>query len=87
MLGLIKALALPPGNLLLLALVGLGIRRRHARLGTGLAALAVGSLYLLCTPYFSSLCLSLLESPYVDPLSLPQGEAIAALGRTSSFTT
>lgn len=80
MLALIKALALPPGNLLLLALAGLAIRRRVPRLGYGLAAAATGLLYVLCTPYFSTLCLSLLEDPYVDPLTRPEAQAIVALG-------
>jgi uncharacterized SAM-binding protein YcdF (DUF218 family) len=80
MLALIKPLLLPPGNLLLLALVGIAMGRRRGRLGYGIAAAAVGLLYVLCTPYFSTLCLSLLEKSHVDPLTRTEGEAIVALG-------
>jgi uncharacterized SAM-binding protein YcdF (DUF218 family) len=79
MLSVLKALALPPGNLLVAAIAGLLLRRRFIRLGHGLAAVSVGLLYLLSTPVVSSFCLSLLEDPYTDPLARP-AQAIVALG-------
>jgi uncharacterized SAM-binding protein YcdF (DUF218 family) len=80
MLALLKTLILPPANLLLLGLAGLALRRRHPRWGYALVAGALGLLYVLSTPLFSSFCLSLLEEPYVDPLGRPEAQAIVALG-------
>lgn len=79
MLSVLKALALPPGSLLIAAVAGLLLRRRFARLGHGLAIASVVLLYVLSTPAFSSFCLALLEEPYTDPLQRP-AEAIVALG-------
>jgi uncharacterized SAM-binding protein YcdF (DUF218 family) len=79
MLALVKTLLLPPANLLFLAMAGLALRRRYPRGGYALAAVALGLLYVLSTPFFSSLCLSLLEEPYVDPLDRPEAQAIVAL--------
>jgi uncharacterized SAM-binding protein YcdF (DUF218 family) len=80
MLALIKTLLLPPANLLLLGLAGLALRRRYPRWSYALTAGALGTLYLLATPFFSSLCLSLLEAPYVDPLDRTESQAIVVLG-------
>jgi uncharacterized SAM-binding protein YcdF (DUF218 family) len=80
MLALIKTLLLPPANLLLLGLAGLALRRRYPRWSYALTAGALGGLYLLATPFFSSLCLSLLEAPYVDPLDRTESQAIVVLG-------
>jgi len=79
MAALIKALVLPPANLLLLGIVGLALRRRSPRWSFALTALSLLLLYLLATPIVSSFCLSLLEEPYVDPLSRP-AQAIVLLG-------
>lgn len=47
---LLRTLILPPGCLLILGFVGLLLARRHRKLGTVLAALALAALWLLATP-------------------------------------
>jgi uncharacterized SAM-binding protein YcdF (DUF218 family) len=82
-LALIKALVLPPANLLLLGMAGLALRRRSPRASFVLVAISLLLLYLLATPIVSALCLSLLEAPYVDPLGRP-AQAIVVLGGGSA---
>lgn len=85
MLNVLKALALPPGSLLIAAVAGLLLRRRFARLGHGLTIAAVVLLYVLSTPAFSSFCLALLEEPYTDPLERPAQAIVALGGGTQGF--
>jgi len=85
MLSVLKALALPPGNLLIAAIAGLLLRRRFARFGFGLATAALGLLYILSTPAFSTFCLSLLQEPYTDPLARPAQAIVAIGGGTRGF--
>ena len=80
MLALIKTLILPPANLLLVGMAALALRRRYPRGSDGTAAVAMALLYLISTPIVSSLCLSLLEEPYADPLDRPEAQAIVVLG-------
>ena len=79
-IGLIKAIILPPACLLLLAFAGLWLRRRYARAGMVIAASSLGLLYLLSTPLLSSLALRSLESPYADPRAAQGAQAIVVVG-------
>jgi len=79
-IGLIKAIILPPASLFFLAFAGLWLRRRHTRAGTIIVAASLGLLYVLSTPLVSSLALASLESPYVDPWATQDAQAIVILG-------
>ena len=54
MYDVIKALSLPPANLVLVMLVGLLLRRRAKRVGTAITVAAAVSLYLLSTSFFAT---------------------------------
>ncbi len=71
MRALLKTLALPPASLLLLALVGLLLRRKAPRLGRGLMVAAAVLGYALCTPLVAGLLTRSLEvHPALDPTRL-----------------
>lgn len=72
-------LALPPGVLILLGLLGLALVRSRMRLGAGLALFAFLSLYLLSTPIVARLLIHSLETPYADPGKEPGAGAIVVL--------
>ena len=86
MTALIKAIALPPASLLLLAIAGLWLRRRRPRFGDAVLAFAIAALYILSMPIFSSLALRSLESPYADPRLGPPAQAIVVLAGGSLGT-
>lgn len=73
-------LVLPPGGLILLGLIGFALVRSHARLGAGVAFLALLSLYLLAMPLVSRSLLHTLEDPYGDPGEDAAVGAIVVLG-------
>jgi uncharacterized SAM-binding protein YcdF (DUF218 family) len=73
-------LLLPPGGLLVLALIGLALARSHARSGTGISLFALLSLYIISTPIVGRSLLHTLEDPYVDPLKDRSAGAIVVLG-------
>jgi uncharacterized SAM-binding protein YcdF (DUF218 family) len=73
-------LLLPPGGLILLALIGLALARSHARAGTGVGLLALLSLLLLSTPIVSRNLLQTLENGYADPMKERGAGAIVVLG-------
>lgn len=62
--GVLKALALPPTGLLLLALVGLGLIGRRPRLGRAIALGGVFGLLALSMPVVSSLLVTTLHPPH-----------------------
>jgi len=80
LLSVFKALALPPLSLLLIAMVGLGLRRKRARLGTMLTAISLAGLYICSTPLFGGWSLGLLEDEYVDPKLRTDAQAIVVIG-------
>jgi uncharacterized SAM-binding protein YcdF (DUF218 family) len=73
-------LVLPPGGLILLALLGLILIRRRPRLGRGLALAATLALYAVATPFIATRLLHSIESPFVDPAQDASGQAIVVLG-------
>jgi uncharacterized SAM-binding protein YcdF (DUF218 family) len=73
-------LLLPPGGLVLLALLGLVLIRAAPRAGQLLAVAALAALYAISTPLVGGALLRSIESPYRDPASDPSGEAIIVLG-------
>lgn len=79
-MNLLKALCLPPGGLLIAALVALGLRTWRPRLAHRLLVGCLAALYLVSTPLFSGLALESLQPPYVDPRSLGTAQAIVVLG-------
>ena len=76
-------LALPPGLLILLGLVGLAVMRASPRIGRGLTFFSLIAILLLSLPIVSSSLLRLLEPPYVDPATDKRGGAIVVLGAGS----
>lgn len=78
---IIKPIILPPTGLLLLALVGLGIRRRFGRSGAVMAWTGVVGLLLLSMPAVAVfLVRSLDTSPPFDAARAKQAQAIVILG-------
>lgn len=72
-------LVLPPGVLILLGLLGLGLLRSRLRVGSWLALFAFVSLYLLVTPLVSNFLIQSLEPPYADPAQNRSAGAIVVL--------
>jgi uncharacterized SAM-binding protein YcdF (DUF218 family) len=73
-------LLLPPGGLILLALIALALARSHAKAGTGIGLFALMSLLLLSTPIVSRNLLRTLEDTYADPTKERGAGAIVVLG-------
>ena len=73
-------LLLPPGALIVLALVGLALVRSHVKAGVALASTALILLLALSMPIVSRNLLQTLEDPNVDPLKERGAEAIVVLG-------
>jgi len=71
---LIKLLALPPANLVLLILAGLLIRRWALRTGTVIAIFGALALYALSTSFVGSRLLSALEGGIVPPVLAPSAD-------------
>ena len=77
----LKALVLPPTGLLLLALLGLGIRWRFPRGGVATAWVGIVALLLLSMPAIAAwLVRSLDSSPPFDPGRAKTAQAIVILG-------
>jgi uncharacterized SAM-binding protein YcdF (DUF218 family) len=86
--GIVKALFLPPGGLIILGFLGLWVRRKRRPLGTGLIVVALALMYLFSTPLFAAWALRLLSPAYVDPRSHTGVQAIVVLaGGTSGFAS
>ena len=76
-----KALLLPPTGLLLLALIGLAMIRRHPRTGRLLAAASVITLLALSTPIVAGALVRLLDdSPPIDLAVAKTAQAIVIPG-------
>ncbi|MBI4696957.1 MAG: YdcF family protein [Gammaproteobacteria bacterium] len=83
---LLKPFFLPPGANILLAVLGALLRRRRPRLGAGLLAFALLSLWLLATPYGAVLIAGTLETwpPLTPEAARASGaKAIVVLGGSS----
>src|ERR1700721_1505257 len=65
---LLKSVILPPTGLLLLAILGVFLIKHRPRLGRACLILAIGSLWLLFTPWVSDLLSGLAE--HYPPLDL-----------------
>src|ERR1700728_476446 len=78
---LLKSVILPPNGLLLLAILGLFLLKRRPRLGRAWLILAIGSLWLLSTPWVSDALSRLAEHyPPLDLRSTAGAQAIVILG-------
>lgn len=90
---LIKALALPPANFLLLILFGYLLRRWARRTGTSVMLVAAITLYLLSTSFVATRLLSSVEADIVSPDlsaksdSRPQAIVILSAGYTYQTPT
>ena len=69
----LKALSLPPSNLVLVILLGLLLRRRARRTGTAVAAVGAVALYMLSTSFVATRLLLALEADVPAP---PRGETV-----------
>lgn len=81
----IAALLTPPGSLLLLGALGIGVARRRPRAGRVLIVLALAALYALSTPFVADRLISTLEPAPRDPLADAGGQAIVVLGGGTYF--
>lgn len=78
---LLSALVLPPFSLILLALLGLWLSRKHARTGRALAAVALLALVALSLPPVADgLMRSLERQPPISAQKLARAQAIVVLG-------
>ena len=78
---LLKYVILPPTGLLLLAILGVFLIKRRPRLGRACLILAIGSLWLLFTPWGSDVLSDLTEHyPPLDLRSTAGAQAIVILG-------
>ena len=78
---LLAAVALPPFSLILIAIAGVLLSRRHPRFGRALALLALAPLLLLSLPLVSIPLVRSLESyPPIDAQQLAHAQAIVVLG-------
>ncbi len=82
----LAAFLLPPGSLLLLAVIGALAALRHPRLGRLLVALSFLALYLLSTPFLADELRKTLEPAPGDPLADKNGQAIVVLGGGTYFS-
>ena len=79
---LLLTVALPPGSLILLALVGLFLAWRDWRFGKALVLVSLAALWLLATPAVSDALRYSLEKrfPPLEISEIPRADAIVALG-------
>ena len=74
------ALVLPPAGLVLLALAGLWLSRRHPRTGRSIAFLALVALFALSLPPVADALIGTLEPPPMTDADLKRADAIVILG-------
>lgn len=79
-MSLLKDLLVPPGNLLVLAALGLALHRRRPVLSRRIVIACVALLYLCSTAFFGSLSLSWLDVPPLDTHAGRDAQAIVLLG-------
>ena len=79
------ALVLPPGLLIVIALVAVGMLGVAPRFGRWTATVALVLLYALSLPIVGRTLLKSIEAPYVDPANDKRGGAIVVLGGGSYF--
>lgn len=78
---LVSALLLPPFGIVLLGLLGLGLMRRHRRLGQGVVALALATLAALSVPLVADALMRTLETyPPISSQALAKAQVIVILG-------
>ena len=78
---LLKAVVLPPGGPLLLAIAGLLLARRHPRAGRSVAAVGVATLFVLSMPIVAALLVRSLDaSPPLDLEVAKGAQAVVILG-------
>lgn len=78
---LLKAVVLPPGGPLLLAIAGLLLARRHPRVGRSIAAVGVATLFVLSMPIVAALLVRSLDaSPPLDLEVAKGAQAVVILG-------
>jgi len=78
---LLKAVVLPPGGPLLLAIAGLLLARRHPRVGRSIAAVGVATLFVLSMPIVATLLVRTLDaSPPLDLEQAKGAQAVVILG-------
>jgi uncharacterized SAM-binding protein YcdF (DUF218 family) len=77
----LKQLLLPPGGLVVVAVLALLLQRRMPRTGRAIVAICVVALYVLSTPVFTSTALGALQPEFVEPAERAGGvQAIVLLG-------
>jgi uncharacterized SAM-binding protein YcdF (DUF218 family) len=78
---LLRMMALPPSGLLIVAIIGLLLARRHFRTGIALVVAAICGLWLLCTPVVADALLRTAERfPALDLSKPVPAQAIVVLG-------
>ena len=78
---IISALVLPPTSLILLALVGVWVSKKHPKTGRTLATLSLASLLILSLPVVGNALLQSLETtPPINEAQLKDIQAIVILG-------
>lgn len=78
---IISALILPPTSLVLLALLGLWLSRKHPKTGRSLATLSLVTLLILSLPVTGNALLQSLETePPISATQLNEAQAIVILG-------
>ena len=75
----IASLLIPPGIVLVLAILGAILSRSRPGLGRSLVVLSLAGLYFLSAPYFADLLVRTLEPASRDPVQVAGGEAIVVL--------
>jgi uncharacterized SAM-binding protein YcdF (DUF218 family) len=77
----VRSLILPPASLLILAVVGLLLMRRHRKLGVALVICGVGGIWLCATPVVADVLTHCAERyPSLDPSKPVNAQAVVILG-------
>lgn len=79
-MAILKTLVLPPGALLIAAILALILHRQAPRAAPRIVVACLVGLYIFSTPLFGTWALSLLQPEYVDPRTHEGAQAIVLLG-------